>query len=71
MTTPQGLDVLDLSMVVLYGVPQNIIQFRQKKGCMGHTPGMNSICLIIVEAWACGTVAAKVLAGHKPGTKEK
>ena len=68
---PQGLDVPDLTLVILYGVPQTIIDLRQRKGRTGRTPGINALCLMIAEAWACGALTAEKHAEHKPGVKEK
>ena len=67
----QGLDIPDLYLVILYGVPQNIIQFRQRKGCIGHTPGINSLCLLIAESWVCSTLSTEKHANHRPGVEEK
>jgi hypothetical protein len=48
-----------------------MIDLRQRKGRSGRTPGMDSLCLMIAEAWACGTLSAEKLVDHKPGVKEK
>ena len=61
----QGLDVPDLTHIILYGVPQTIIDLRQRKGQMGHMPGINALCLIIAEAWACSALMAEKHAEHK------
>ena len=67
----QGLNIPDLQLDILYGIPQNIIQFHQRKGCIGHTPGMNLLCLLIAEAWACSALSTEKLANHRSGVKEK
>jgi superfamily II DNA helicase RecQ len=67
----QGLNVPDLILVILYGVPQTIINLQQRKGWPGHTPGMNAPCLMIAEPWACSTPTAEALAESKPGVKQK
>ena len=67
----QGLDVPDLTLVILYGVPQTIIDLRQRKGPTGRTPGTNALCLTIAEAWACSALTAEKHAEHKPGVEEK
>jgi superfamily II DNA helicase RecQ len=73
MLSSQGLNVPDLTVVVLFGVPQHLIDFCQKKkGRVGGASGSKAICLLIAEAWAwTWRIRGPELGNYKPGVEEQ
>ncbi|KAF7976463.1 hypothetical protein HWV62_6719 [Athelia sp. TMB] len=66
-----GLDVPDLEVVIMYGIPKTMIEFLQRMGRVGRTPTINAICLTIAEDWACKLAVEEEDVMRKVGVKEK
>lgn len=48
----QGIDITDITRVVIFGVPEDLMMLEQKGGRGGRLDGIECLVLLIAEPWA-------------------